>query len=233
MKPVKDLNVDRSVFQSELRALGPITFQEKTTFAILLAAFLFLVTGRWNGIPDVTVCLGAFVLLVVFGIIKAQDIGTAISWDFILFLGTIMGFGLIFQETGLATFLSRSCSTVIAALAGNPWLFTYVLLIFFFVIRFVDVAQLYCTIAFVVPFLPMLAADFHIHPLVIFFLFMMGGNCFILAYQQPFVILGQTVAGRAAWTPTQLRQAGIIFFFACLATLAISLLYWKAIGMVA
>ncbi|MDA8124026.1 MAG: SLC13 family permease [Deltaproteobacteria bacterium] len=232
MKPAEDLNVEQSVFQGESKALGAITFQEKATFAILLATFFLLVTGRWNGIPDVAVCLGAFVLLAAFGIIKAQNIGTAISWDFVLFLGTIMGFGLIFQETGLATFLSRSFSPVMAGLAGSAWLLAYVLLLFFFVIRFVDVAQLYCTIAFVVPFLPMLAADFHIHPLVVFFLFMMGGNCFFMAYQQPFVILGETLAAKAAWTPAQLRQAGIIYFFACLLTLAISLAYWKAVGLI-
>ena len=233
MKPSGDLKIDREAFRAELKSLGVMSFKEKTTFTILLVTFLFLVTGRIHGIPDVAVCLGAFALLAACGIIEAKDIGTAISWDFVLFIGSIMGFGLIFQETGVASFLNHSFRPVITALAGNLWVLTYAMLVLFFILRFVDVPQLFCTIPFVVPFLPMLATDFHIHPLVFVFLFIMGGNCFFLAYQQAFVILGETVAGRAAWTPTQLLQAGIIFFFACLATLAISLFYWKAVGMVA
>jgi anion transporter len=232
MKPAGDLKIDRKAFQAEFNALGPMTFKEKATLLILLATFLLLVTGRINGIPDVTVCLGAFVLLAACGVIKSQDMGTAISWDFVLFMGSIMGFGLILQETGVATFLNQSFSPVVSVLAGNLWLLTYVLLIFFFIIRFIDVAQLYATIAFVVPILPMLAADFHIHPLVMFFIFIMAANCFFMAYQQPFVIIGETTAGKASWTPAQLRQAGIIYFFACLVTLGISLLYWKAVGLI-
>jgi anion transporter len=232
MKPAEELDIDRDVFKAEFKALGPISFREKVTLAILLATFLLLVTGRMHGIPDVTVCLGAFVLLAAFGVIKGKDIGTAISWDFVLFMGTIMGLGMLLQETGVAIFLSQSFSPVIGILAGNHWLLTYALLIFFFVLRFVDVAQLYATIPFLVPFLPMLAADFGIHPLVIFFLFIMAGNCFFTAYQQPFVIIGESIAGKASWTPAQLRQAGIIYLLVCLVTLAISLLYWKAVGLV-
>ncbi|MCX5837418.1 MAG: anion permease [Deltaproteobacteria bacterium] len=232
MKPAEELDLDRDVFKVEFKALGPISFQEKATLAILMATFLMLVTGRMHGIPDVTVCLGAFALLAVFGVIKGHDIGTAISWDFVLFIGTIMGLGMLLQETGVAPFLNRSFSPVIRTLVGNPWLLTYALLVLFFVLRFVDVAQLYATIPFVVPFLPMLAADFGIQPLVIFFLFIMAGNCFFMAYQQPFVIIGESIAGKASWTPAQLRQAGIIYLFACLVTLAISLLYWKAVGLI-
>jgi anion transporter len=233
MKPAVELDIDRVVFKSEFKSLGPMSFNEQTTLCILLATFLLLVTGRMHGIPDVAICLGAFCLLAAFGVIKAGDIGTGISWDFVLFMGTIMGLGLILQETGVAAFLNHSFSPVMAALAGGScWLLLYVLLLFFFLVRFVDVPQLYATIPFVVPFLPMLSADFGIHPLVIFFLFIMAGNCFFMAYQQPFVVIGEAIAGKASWTPAQLRQAGIIYFFVCLVTLGISLLYWKAVGLI-
>lgn len=232
MKPADALSIDRDVFKAEYKALGPISFREKATLSILLITFLLLVSGRLHGIPDVTICLGAFTLLAVFGVIKAKDIGTAISWDFVLFMGTIMGMGMLLQETGVAVFLSKSFSPVIKTLAGNHWLLMFALLIFFFVWRFVDVAQLYATIPFLVPFLPMLAADFGIHPLAFFFLFIMSGNCFFMSYQQPFVIIGESIAGEAAWTPTQLHKAGIIYLFVCLVTLAISILYWKTVGLI-
>lgn len=231
MKPKTPLSLDREVFRKELKALGPFTFKEKATLCTLLGAFLLLVTSRWHGLPDVSVCLGALILLALFGVIRTGDISTAINWDFVLFLGTIMGLGMQLQETGLAAFLSHSLNSVIRILAGNHWLMLFALLIFFFGWRFVDIAQLYLTITFVVPFLPMLAADYGIHPLVFGFLFIMAGNCFFMAYQQPFVIIGESIAGKASWTKAQLLLAGTIYFAVCLVTLAISIPYWQAIGM--
>jgi anion transporter len=232
MKPLEELDIDRDVFNSEFKALGPISFKEKATLFILLAAFLMLVTGRMHGIPDVTICLGAFCLLAISGVIEVKDIGTGISWDFVLFVGTIMGLGTHLQETGVAAFLGESFSPVIRTLAGNPWLLTYVLLALLFIIRFADVAHLYVTIPFVAPFLPMLAADFGIHPLVIFFVFLMAACCFFMSYQQSFAILAESIAGNASWTPAQLSRAGIIYMCACLVTLAISIPYWKWAGLI-
>lgn len=231
MKPSEPLCLNGDVFRAEYQALGPMTFRERATLCILLATFLLLVSGRMHGIPDVTVCLGAFVLLAISGVIKAKDIGTAISWDLVLFLGTIIGLRMILQETGVAAFLSRSFSPVIRQLAVNRWLLMFSVLLFLFIWRFIDIAQLYATIPFLVPFLPMLSADFGIHPLAFFFLCIMSGNCFFMAYQQPFVILGESLAGKASWTPGQMRQAGVIYLVACLITLAISIPYWKAMGM--
>jgi len=232
MKPAKELDTDREAFKSEFNALGPMSFSEKSTLAFLVSAFLLLLSGRLHGIPDVAVCLGAFALLAACGGIRAHHIGTAISWDFVLFIGSIMGLGMILQETGVADFLSRSFSPFIRAVADNHWVLAYVLLLCCLAVRFVDVAQLYATIPFLTPFLPMLAADFGIHPLAVFFIFIMAGNCFFMSYQQPFVIIGETLAGRASWTSAQLHRAGVIYLFACLAALAVSILYWKAVGLI-
>jgi len=108
MKPSERISIKPDAFKAEYRALGSMSFQEKATLGILSLTFILLVTGQFTGIPDVAVCLGAFVLLALFGVIKGKDIGSAISWDLILFLGAIMGLGLVFQQTGISVFLSNA-----------------------------------------------------------------------------------------------------------------------------
>jgi anion transporter len=232
MKPAGELSIDREAFQAEFRRLGPITLQEKATLSLLVAAFLLLVTGRLHHLPDVSVCLGAFVLLALFGVIRAKDIGPGISWDLILFLGSVMGLGLIFQETGVSAFLSRSFTPAMGKLAAHSWLILYAGLILLLAWRFVDISQLNASLPFLVTFLPVLAADFGIQPLVCFFLMILAGNCFFLSYQQPFVIVGETLAGEARWTTGQLQKAGLIYLAACLLTLAVSIPYWRAVGLI-
>jgi hypothetical protein len=86
--------------------------------------------------------------------------------------------------------------------------------------------------AFILPFLPLLSTNFGIHPLVIFAIVIMAGNCFFAAYQQPFVVAAESIAGKAAWTSAQLRKAGLLYFVACMITLAISIPYWMAAGLI-
>jgi anion transporter len=232
MKPHKKLDISSDIYQSEYQALGPVSFREKATLAILLLTFLLLVTARWHQTPDVAILVGAFALLTVFRVIEVKDIGPAISWDLVLFMGAIMGLGTIFYNTGVASFLSASFSPILNTLAASPWMLLFAALVGLFIWRFLDVSQLYATIPFLVPLLPVLYTEHGIHPLVLFMVFIMAGNCFFAAYHQPFVILGQSLAGPASWTPSQLRKAGIIYLVASLMTLGASIPYWMITGFI-
>jgi di/tricarboxylate transporter len=232
VKPAEKLNIDPNSFKKGWEVLGPITFAEKATLVILLITFLLLVTAQYTSISDVAICLGAFVLLSVVGVIKPKDIGSGISWDLVIFLGAVMGLSLVFQETGISKFLSNSFLPLISSLAVSHWVILFAALLALFAWRFLDVAQLLPTIPFLVPLLPMLMANFGINPLIMFLLFVMAGNFFFFAYQQPFAILGESLAGQAAWTAGQLRAAGIIYVGACLATLALSIPYWMLVGLI-
>jgi anion transporter len=231
MKPQKELRIDRDAFKKGFQGLGPVSFREKATLSVLTTAFLLLLTGQLHHIPDVAICLGAFVLLAVFKVITVNDIGPAINWDLILFLGSIMGLGTIFHETGVDTFLSQSLNPIIKNMPVNHWPLLFLAYVFLFLWRFIDVAQLNVTMPFLVPFLPMMEANFGIHPLIFFCLFLMCANSFFMSYQQPFVIVGESLAGKAGWTTGQLQKAGMIYFIACLVTLALSIPYWRVMGL--
>jgi di/tricarboxylate transporter len=210
-----------------------MSFKEKATLGILAITFLMLVVvAQTKIIPDVAICMGAFVLLVAVGVIKVNDLGSGISWNLVLFFGAAMGLNAIFQDAGVSKFLGDSFSPVVSSLAGNAWVFLFIALIFLFIWRFLDVTQLYTTMAFMLPFMPMLGTRFGISPLVFFAVVIMAGNCFFAAYQQPFVVAAESIAGKASWSPGQLRKAGILYFIACVVTLAISIPYWMAVGLI-
>jgi hypothetical protein len=46
------------------------------------------------------------------------------------------------------------------------------------------------------------------------------------------VVAAESIAGKASWTPGQLRTAGILYFAACVITLAVSIPYWMAVGLI-
>lgn len=232
MKPKDRLTVTRDVFKDEYRTLGAISFREKATLVILAFTFMLVVTAQWHNIPDVTIYLGAFVLLVALGVIGVNDLSRGISWNLVIFFGVAMGLNTIFQESGVSRFLGDTFYPLVTSIADHSWILLFSTLIFLFVWRFLDVTQLYVTMAFLLPFLPGLEADFGIHPLVLFTIVIMAGNCFFAAYQQPFVIAAESIAGKAAWSSGQLRKAGVLYFIACLFTLLVSIFYWEAVGLI-
>jgi|WetSurMetagenome_2_1015567.scaffolds.fasta_scaffold56148_2 anion transporter len=232
MKPKENIKLEREFFRSEYQALQPMSFREKATLIILAITFLMLVTAQIHRIPDVAICLGAFILLMALGVIGVKDIGNGISWNLVIFFGAVMGLNAIFQESGVSGFLGKAFTPLVSSLAVHPWLFLFIALVFLFLWRFLDVTQLFTTMAFLLPFMPMLADDFGIHPLVFFSIVIMAGNCFFTAYQQPFVIAAESIAGKASWTAGQLRKAGILYFAACLMTLAVCIPYWMAVGLI-
>jgi anion transporter len=232
LRPTEKLNMGANVFKDQYRALGPMSSREKATLIILILTFILLVTAQYTGLPDAAICMGAFILLALAGIIGPRDIGPAISWDMVLFMGAIIGMGTVFQETGVTAFLIKSFAPAISSITINLWILIFVALAVLFLWRFFEVAQLMPTIPFLLPFLPTLTTNYNIHPLVLYLPMLMAGNCFFMAYQQPFVMVGEFLAGKAVWTPQHLRQAGTIYFLACILTLALSIPYWMATGII-
>ncbi len=232
MKPEHPLELKTDTFKAAYAGLGPMSFKEKATLVILSLAFIMFASGRAHHIPDAAVCLGAFALLAIFRIIEIKDIASGINWDLVLFLGSVFGLGAVFMDSGVSAFLIGIYSPVIAGLSIGPWLFIYLMVIALFIWRFVDVAQLNPTIPMIIPAFPLIAENLGINPIVSFCLVIMAGNCFFLSYQQPFIILAESLGGKAVWSPGQLAKAGAVYFVACMIVLAVAIPYWTSIGLI-
>jgi len=232
MKPSEPLNIDPNTFKTEYKNLGPTTFREKATLIILVLAFLMFVTGQWHQISNVAIALGAFFLLAVFNVIELKDIGPGISWNLVIFAATTLSMAAVFYDSGVSSFLSAVLAPLAGSLAASPWLYLFGVLVVLIVWRFIDVSQLNPTMPIIIPVFAIIAREFGISPLVSFSLIVMAGDSFFMSYQQPFVLMAEVVAGKTRWTPAQLAKGGLVYFVACLITLAISVPYWQVVGLI-
>ena len=88
------------------------------------------------------------------------------------------------------------------------------------------------TMALLVTMLPSIQTEFGIHPLVTSCVLIMAGNFTFMHYMQPFALMGSSLAKERTWSPQQLMSYGVVYLFSCMATLMISMLYWKLTGFV-
>ncbi|MDD4766326.1 MAG: anion permease [Desulfotomaculaceae bacterium] len=231
LKPDQPITLKKEYFQEEYKNLGSWTSDQIISGIILTVCFLMFFTKTYHGIPDGATVLGGLFLLTLFGIIKGTEIGSGISWDLVLFIGTAMSFGAVFAASGLSKWLVTVLVPVIAPLTTSPWMFCYSILILFFIIRFFDVAVFVPTFAIFVPILPELAANFGINPLVWLGLFIMAANSFFLSYTNMFALVSEALAKERSWTSGQISKYGLVYGVACLITLAVAIPYWISIGM--
>lgn len=230
LKPKEPLTLAKEDLDEEYRKLGPMTRDEKITAAVLIFAFITFATSSWHGIADAAVCLFAVFILALAGLIKAPEVSTGINWDLVIFAGTAMSFGPIFQFSGISQLLSSFLVEIIRPLTGNPWVFVYSLLIILFVWRFVDVAVFVPTKAIVVAILPQIAEIYGISPLVWIPLLCIPLNAFFLNYQNIFVLAAEANMQGQGWSAGHLALYGMVYFISSLIVMLAAIPYWKWLG---
>jgi anion transporter len=231
MRPHARFAIPKKVFAEEYRKLGPATRPEKATGLILVLCFVMFMTHAVHHVPDVVVCLAALVALAALGVIKAEDVSKGISWDLVIFIGVTMAFGTVFEATGVSAWLSGAVADAIAPIAGTPWTLLFVVMPFLCLWRFVDVATFVPTMAIVCAMLSGISERYGISPLIWVPLLGIAQNTFLLSYTNLFALISEKSMGESGWNRRHFSQYGAIYCLVAIASMAVAIPYWQALGM--
>jgi anion transporter len=232
MKPKEQIGIPLDTFKKQYAELGPITRQEVITSLILIGALVLFTTEKLHGIPTAATALLALVLLLLFGVIKAAEIGTGANWDVIVFFGVTLGLSTIFMEAKVSAWIAPLLEPMMLSLAPNPLLFMMVATFGILLIRFIDVPWGYSTIALTTTVLLPVWNQFGIHPLVVTFAYLAGINFFLLGYQQPWIVMAEGIIRNKGWAAGHIFTAGLCYIIAVVISLLISVPYWRMIGAI-
>lgn len=231
MKPKEKFSEEAGRAIKEMKS-EPITRDEIITAVILIAAFVLFFFGETLGVPSLLVCLGATFLFFVFGIIKPTEVGTAISWDLIVFLGVALALGEICQETGIVDWISSLVVPVLQPIAGNPYLFVAIVTSFLFVWHFIDIACYFPTFMILPPLLPAIQKAYGIDPMVFVPILALACCAFFMSYQNQWVLMSEGIAGERAWTSKHRVKYSIIYFVAAIVAILVSVPLFQSWGMI-
>jgi di/tricarboxylate transporter len=204
---------------------------EAVTAIVLVAVFAGFLTSRLHGVPDAALCLAAVFTLFAAGVLTPTDFNTGINWELVFFIAMALGLGPVFAESGVSQWLASIVVPVIAIIAANPWLFAFTMLAALFAWRFLDVAMFIPTIAIMVPILPAIQDAYHVNPLVWLPILVMAANCFFMAYQNLWAMMGRSIAGDRAWPASHMAAYGLLYFASCLLTMLAAVPMWMNAGL--
>jgi len=231
LRPSEPLQLSKEVFREEYKKLGPMNQQELISSIILVVTFIMFLTNPLHHIPDAATCLVAWFLLSAAGIIKANEVSTGISWDLVIFIGTAMGFGSIFAQSGVSKWMASIVVPALAPISGSPWIFVFSVLLVMFIWRFVDIAAFIPTLAIISAITPQISEAYGINPLVWIGLLCIPLNAFFLSYQNMWILIGEANMEGKGWTTKHLGQFGTVYFLVSMLSMIVIIPYWISIGM--
>ncbi len=231
-KPKEPLQLKREIFEEQYKTLGRMTRQEIICGIILVCALILFSTEKWTGITSVQTALMAFAALIISGIIKGPDISTGINWDIVNFIAIAMSLTSVFATAGITKWARPLLEPGILSLAVYPLSFLIIMTILFWAIRFIDVPWGYTAIAFFSPILIPLHERMGLHPVLVSVALIAAGNSFFLAYQQPFIMIGDSMTQSKGWNNSHVALGGALYGIAVLVGIFISFFYWRAMGLI-
>jgi di/tricarboxylate transporter len=164
------------------------------------------------------------------GILKDSEISTGVSWPLLLFIGGIFGLANVIQEYKVTDWIAGFFVPVVHQLTASVIVLTIVVALAMYALRFLDPSSF---IAISVLFLSVVdvtrAAG--IPPLVLMAPIIIASVPFWMLYQNFWLAMGDGLTGSEAFTAGHRVRLANTYAVAVLITLALSVGYWKIIGI--
>jgi di/tricarboxylate transporter len=166
----------------------------------------------------------------LFGILRDEDIGTGVSWSLLLYLGGVFGLANVIQDTKVTDWVAGFFVPIARQLSSNLVLLSAVIAIAMFLLRFLDPSSF---IAISVLFLSIVdvTSGAGIPPLVTMAAVLLGSVPFWMSYQNFWLAMGEGITGNEAFSSGQRLTLANAYALFTLIALAVSVGYWKILGI--
>jgi len=231
MKPEEKLTASSSFVKDKLRELGGIKRAELITAAVVILSIAFWATDRIHNQPSFLIGMFGMAALAVAGIIKDEDIGGGVSWTLLIFIGGIFGLANMIQEYKITNWLAGYFLPVVDSLSASTLLLLLVMALIFLVLRFFDPSGFIVIPVLFLPVSEMIDIQ-KVPPLVLISPMILAITPFWLSYQNFWVAMSEGMTTNQAFTGSQRVKLSTVYAGIVLVTLAISVGYWKLIGMI-
>jgi DASS family divalent anion:Na+ symporter len=131
--------IPKELIQEQIKALGPMSKNEKISMVVLAGCIVFWILEAKMGIPAVIPSVIGLSLLTTFGVLSVADFNTKIPWNIIAFFAGIMGLARALSVTGVNDWIAVTCGPYMSNLSANPYLFVTVTAVAVFIGRFIVV----------------------------------------------------------------------------------------------
>lgn len=229
-RPKEKKTLNPWVIETQLKTLGPLSVEEKICLFTVVVSLIGFVTQPWHHIDIAWVAMLSFLILFASSVLDEKSVRADIDWTFLVSFGALMGFGAIISECGLAEVIASGVKPYFDIFAGTRLIFLWIIVLAAMVLRFFLPLPpaLLVSILSIVP----IASGLGLHPFIVGLVVLASANPWFLPYQNwMYQNLLEDTEGKL-FDHKQTLQLAFIHIFIVLGAVAVSMLYWKYLGLI-
>ncbi|MEG1789323.1 MAG: anion permease [Oscillospiraceae bacterium] len=229
-KPKEKVEFPPSFFKDKYKALGKITAKEIKAIILLVICIGLWSTSSIHGLDTTLVGLIVVALMFYLDLFSTTDLITKVPWSMMVQIGGLLALSGCISALGWSTYLAGILAPFLTPLVSNPIIFVTFLVVSTYIIRFVMIDQLACTVVYVAIFAPIIASA-GISEFVLVFCVFMAGMVWNTSYQNPLINVTVQIAGGKYVPFSEAKKASwafmVIFLIACLVSIPV----WSLLGL--
>lgn len=223
------VSVDKT--EAELKKIGPVSIQEKSTVVVLVIALLLWITGNTTKIDAAWVALAGAAALLALNVIDRMSFRNNVDWALWVYVGIISSIGPVLQYFKVDAWLKVVAGPSLTSFSSNPYLFLGLAVILTFVGRLVF-ANLITTGVLMVLILGPIAQMAGINPFLIVLIAVGAGALWILPYINPMYLALYSATQEKGFSHEQARKLNWVFMVMILIGTVLSVPYWRLLGLI-
>ena len=219
-----------TTLRNQIEILGPLTYAEQLSLTVLALALLGWLGQPILGVDEAWVALAAFVFFLLAGVLDKSAVKNSIDWGYLLFTGVITGMAGIMTRLSIDRWLIALMGPILSSVTSSPLLFLISVILLVYLVRFF-LNKTPATILLTVAIVPW-SEPTGIHPGVILLTILMGLECWFLVFQTDSYQIAYYITDEKGFTHAQARKLMVAKFISSLIAVAISVSYWRTLGLI-
>ena len=228
--PGGPLRISRERFDAQLEILGPFTRREAFSVVVLGLAIVGWATTPVHGVNEAWVALAALVVFFLGGVLDRGSFRSNVDIGFLLFLGVVSGISSVASAVKADRWLVTVITPLLEAAAVNVPVYLFAVAFVTTAVRLVFnkfAGTILLTLALVPP-----AEPLGIHPGAVLLVILLTTDVWFLPFQLDSYQAAYFGTGEQGFSHAQGRRFMVAKLVVSVVAIAVSLPWWRAIGLI-
>ncbi|HEY6999018.1 MAG TPA: SLC13 family permease [Candidatus Binatia bacterium] len=229
-RPESQPKISYTMVQTQLNVLGPLSYKEWISQAVLLFTVAGWLTAPYHGIDGAWISIIAFAVLVNTGIIDWNMLRKGIDWELLIYMGATLSIPILLKQARIDVWLVDVMSPLIVPFIDSPVRFFLVIALLTYVLKLVFTSFL-TVVTLSVALLP-LSIDVGMSPWIIAMIILIASEVWFFPYQVDWHMLAYSTTDGKGFSYPLMCRINVFYALAYIVALIVAIPYWRYLGLI-
>jgi anion transporter len=228
-RPESKPKISYTMVQTQLNVLGPLSYKEWISQAVLLFTVAGWLTAPYHGIDGAWISIIAFAILVNTGVIDWNMLRKGIDWELLIYMGVTLAIPTLLKQARIDVWLVDVMSPLIVPFIDSPVRFFLVIVLLTYLLKLVFTSFL-AVVTLSVALLP-LSIDVGMSPWIIAMIILIASEVWFFPFQVDWHMLAYSTTDGKGFSYPLMCRINIFYALAYIVALIVAIPYWRYLGL--